>query len=479
MGYSLSDAELIELSLEAAAAGIRRKAFSALDYCEAFIARCEAAAALNALVSWDHGALRDAARAVDRGASPHGPLAGIPLVLKDNINTAVLPTTGGTGALRGFVAKADAPVAAALFSAGALLGGKGNMHELAFGITSNNAVTGAARNPYDPAMIPGGSSGGVAAAVAARMMPAGIGTDTGASVRLPAALCGLVGFRPTVGRYSGAGIVPISHTRDTAGPMTRSVADAALLDAIMAGDHSTGSPVKAKGLRIGLPRGYFYQNLDAEVATMAEKVIAALADAGVVFVEVDVDNLEALNGAVGFPVALYEFMRDLPAYLADSGLDLTMADILKGVGSPDVKGIVASQLGDQAMPAAAYLQALNVDRPLLKKAFAEYFSSNGVDAILFPTAPLPARPIGDDETVELNGGRAPTFPTYIHNTDPASNAGMPGISIPVGLTAAGLPVGMELDGPVGSDRRLLAIARAIEEVVGVRTAPPAVASKKQ
>ncbi|HEX5498512.1 MAG TPA: amidase family protein, partial [Thermomicrobiales bacterium] len=347
------------------------------------IARCEAAAGLNALVSWDHDALRHAARAVDRDGPSDGALAGIPLVLKDNINTAFLPTSGGTGALKGFVAKADAPVAAALFGAGALLGGKGNMHELAFGITNNNAVTGAARNPYDPTKIPGGSSGGVAAAVAARMMPAGVGTDTGASVRLPAALCGLVGFRPTVGRYSGAGIVPISHTRDTAGPIARSVADAALLDAIMAADGTALPGTTVRGLRIGLPRAYFYQDLDPEVARIASETLAALADAGAVLVEADVENLDALNAAVGFPVALYEFARDLPAYLQAGGLDLTMADILAGIGSPDVKGIVASQLGEQAMPAATYLQALNVDRPLLQKAFAEYFASKRIDAILF------------------------------------------------------------------------------------------------
>jgi len=474
----LANTELLELSLDAAASGIRTKAFSALDYSEAFIARCEEAADLNALVSQDHDALRDAARAIDRKGSFDGALAGIPLVLKDSINTTVLPTTGGTGALKGFVAKADASVAASLFAAGALLGGKGNMHELAFGITNNNAVTGAARNPYDPSTIPGGSSGGVAAAVAARMMPAGIGTDTGASVRLPAALCNLVGFRPTVGRYPGAGIIPISHTRDTAGPITRSVADAALLDTIMAADATPMPTMTVKGLRIGLPRGYFYRDLDAEVAKIADETIAALRDAGAVFVEADIENLDALNAAVGFPVALYEFMRDLPAYLRASGLDLTMADILGGIGSPDVRGIVESQLGDKAMPEAAYLQALNFDRPRLQKAFAEYFLSNRVDAILFPTAPLPARPIGEDETVKLNGRQVPTFATYIHNTDPASNAGIPGISIPAGLTTSGLPVGMELDGPGGSDRRLLGIGRAVEAAIGFKAMPPAIPATK-
>jgi mandelamide amidase len=440
------------------------------------IDRCEASSDLNGILPRDWESLKRAAKDFDARGPGSGTLAGVPLVLKDNINTRELPTTAGTGALTSFVPKENAPVAQRLFDQGALLGAKGNMHELAFGITSNNAVTGAARNPYNPSMIPGGSSGGVAVAVAQRMMPAGIGTDTGASVRLPAALCGIVGFRPTVGRYPGAGIVPISHTRDTAGPMTRSVADAVLLDAAMANEKAASEPVPATGLRIGVPRSYFYENLDPQVAAIASRALDSLADAGVELVEADIPEVGELNAAVSFPVALYEFMQDLPVYLAENNTGLTMQDVLAGIGSPDVKGLFGSLMGEEAMPEAVYREAIDSVRPKLQTAYAEYFSGHNLDAVIFPTAPLPARPIGDDETVELNGEQVPTFPTFIRNTDPGSNAGIPGISLPYDLTEDGLPVGRELDGPSGADHRLLAAAQAVESVFSFVPKPAAPAA---
>lgn len=469
--------DLIELSVVDAVKGLRNRSFSCREYVDALIDQCEASTALHGILPRDWASLSAAAADFDASPSTDGVLAGVPLVLKDNINTTGLPTTAATGALKGFVPKHNAPIAQRLFDAGALLGAKGNMHELAFGITSNNAVTGAARNPHKPSMIPGGSSGGVAVTVAQRMMPAGIGTDTGASVRLPAALCGIVGFRPTVGRYAGSGIVPISHTRDTAGPMTRSVADAILLDSVMASDGGEAARLEPKGLRIGVPRAMFYENLDPQVAPIAADVLDRLARAGVELVEADIADVAQLNDAVSFPIALYEFMQDLPAYLAENGLDLTMQDVFDGIGSPDVKGVFGSQLGDEAMPEAVYRQAMDVERPRLQQTYRDYFSASRLDAAIFPTAPLPARPIGDDETVELNGEQMPTFPTFIRNTDPASNAGIPGISLPAGLTSDGLPVGMELDGPEGADLRLLAVAQAIEPLLEARPKPAGLSAR--
>ncbi len=455
--------DLTELTILEALAALRGDKVSAREYAEALIERCDAQVGLNALVSCDWDALMEAAEEADAGL----PLGGIPLVFKDNINTAALPTGAATGALKNFVASGNAPVAAALFNAGALLGGKGNMHELAFGVTNNNAVTGAARNPYDPSMIPGGSSGGVAVAVAARMMPGGIGTDTGASVRLPAALCGIVGFRPTVGRYSGAGIVPISHTRDTAGPMARSVADVRLLDSAMAGRaRDRRAP---RRISLGVPREQFYGDLEPAVSDEAERVLDLLANSGIRLVELRVPALADLNAEVGFPVALFEFARDLPRYFAESGIGLSMRDVLNGIGSADVKAIFGAQIGKGGVPEEAYLHALNVARPRLQMAYHGCFEE--VDAMIFPTSPISARPIGDDETVELNGRRAPTFETYIRNTDPGSNAGIPGVSLPVGLTPGGLPVGMELDGPAGSDGKLLAVAERVEQIVGFSARP--------
>jgi Asp-tRNA(Asn)/Glu-tRNA(Gln) amidotransferase A subunit family amidase len=214
------DLDLFDLTITQALEGLAARRFSAREYAETLIARSEERKSLNALVSHDWDRLLEAAGKIDASGKAGQQLGGIPLCLKDNINTGILPTGAATGALASHVARAPAPVAKALFDAGALLGASGNMHELAFGISSNNGVTGAVHNPWNPDMIPGGSSGGVAAAVAARMMPGGVGTDTGASVRLPASLCGLVGFRPTVGRYPGEGIVPISATPAT--PRARS-----------------------------------------------------------------------------------------------------------------------------------------------------------------------------------------------------------------------------------------------------------------
>jgi mandelamide amidase len=462
-----------DLTLTQARDALARGDFGAREYAEALVARAREAAYLNAVAWSDFPGLLERAQAQDAAGAPRdarSALAGIPLLLKDNIDTASLPTTGGTPALRGRVPPKDAPVARRLFQAGALLAGKANMHELAFGITTNNAATGATRNPWNPALIPGGSSGGSAAAVAARIVPASIGTDTGASVRLPAALCGVVGFRPTVGRYPSGGVIPISRTRDTPGPIARTVEDCALLDGVMASQASALDDLSLAGVRIGLPRAHFFHGADASVLDVVESAIRTLAARGATFVELDVPRLEALNEAVGFPVALYELGRDLPAYLEEAGYGLTLADVAAAIASPDVAGIVRSQLGPQAMGRAAYEHALAA-RVELRAAYADYFARNALDAMLFPTSILPARPIGEDETVELDGRRVPTLPTYIRNTDPGSNAGIPGISVPAGLTAQGLPVGLELDGPEGGDRRLLALARAVERELPPMPAP--------
>lgn len=458
-------------TITTASRNLRQRRCSCCEYIEVLIGQCERSIVLNAFSShdWDH--LMDTARAVDDGTREAGFLGGIPLVFKDNINTRMLATTAGTGALQGFVASEDAPVARALLEAGALLGAKGNMHELAFGITNNNAVTGASRNPWDPMLIPGGSSGGVAAAIAARMMPGGIGTDTGGSVRLPAALCGIVGFRPTVGRYASGGIVPISHTRDTAGPMARRVADIVLLDAVMTGSTGQSRVRDPRGLRLGVAQGRFFEDLEDSVAKEAARVLDLLDDSGVELVDIDMSDVTDLDAAAGFPVTLFEFPGDLRRYLAENGLPYSLQDILDGIGSPDVRKIVAEQLSDTAVAEGAYLRARNVDRPGLQRAWAFRFDTVNVEAIIFPTSPLTARPVGEDETVELNGERVPTFETYIRNTSPGSVAGIPGISLPTGLAGNGLPIGMELEGPGGADVSLLEVAATVEDIIGFDALP--------
>ena len=436
---------------------------SAVEVADEVINKIGETGNLGAIAAFDPNAYRVQAEASDRRRAREeaGCLDGIPLVLKDNINTANLPTTGGTGALVGMIPAKDAPVAAALRREGAILAAKAVMHELAFGITSNNSVTGPARNPYKPSMIPGGSSGGTAAAVSARLFPAGLGTDTGGSVRIPSALCGVIGFRPSVGRYAAEGVIPISNTKDTIGLIARSMADIRLLDGVMANQSASESKSRdVRSLRIGVPRTRLWENLEPGVEKLADDCMTRLAAEGVTFVEEDFPEIWELNDNTGFPVALYEVMRDLPAYLEDAGYGISFDDLLAGVGSPDVKGILSSQKGDEAMPEAAYRAAIELHRPKMQQIYKGYFKNNRLDAVIFPTTPLTARPIGHDETVELNGNQEPTFPIFIRNTDVGSNIGAPGISLPMGLTT-GLPAGIELEGLPNGDDNLLTVAVSV------------------
>jgi mandelamide amidase len=462
------------LTISEAARAMQNGEMSAVSYAEALLAQAAKGAKLNAFIHFDAEHVRAAARAADarRAASASlGPLHGVPLALKDNLDTAELPTTGGTPGLRGHVPTRNAAVVQKLIDAGAITFGKANLHELAYGITNNNAGFGAARNPYDPSRIPGGSSGGVGAAVGARIVPGGIGTDTGGSVRVPAALCGIVGFRPTTGRWSQAGVVPISHTRDTPGPMTRSVADCVLLDHVVTGS-ATATPLPdLKGLRLGVPRAHFWSPLDAETGRLMEEVLVRLKDAGAVLVEADIADVGRLDGAAGFPIALYETVTDLDAYLAGHGLAMHYAELVAQCASPDVKGLLQSLVGEGAIAEATYRHALDVLRPQLQAAYRDHFRRHDIAALVFPSTPLPAAPIGDDETVTLNGEQLPTFATFIRNSSPGSVAGIPGISLPAARTAAGLPLGIELDGGENEDARLLAVAAAVERILPKIAAP--------
>lgn len=444
------------------------RALSCATLVDALIARSASAGALNAYTSFDAAALRAQALQADAriAAGERLPLLGIPIAVKDNVDALGFPCDAGTAALRGRPVAADADLVLRLRAAGALIAGKTGMHELAFGITNNNAVSGAVHNPWDLQRIAGGSSGGSGAVVAARLVPAAIGTDTGGSVRVPSALCGVVGLRPTVGRVSGVGIAPISTTRDTGGPMARSVRDCALLDAVLTGDATPLAVTSLQGIRIGVPRQPFWADLDSGVQAVAEAALQALRQAGADLVELDLPGVVEAASAAGFPIALFEFVRDMRHYLASRGRGITLEALIAGVGSPDVVGAVGGLLTGGGIPEAAYHQAL-AERQRLQSLYRDAFAQHRVEALVFPTTPRTAARIGEDETVELNGRQLPTFLTFIRNTDPGSNAGIPGISLPAGL-AAGLPVGLALDGPAGSDRRLLAIAAAVEAAL-----PPA------
>jgi Asp-tRNA(Asn)/Glu-tRNA(Gln) amidotransferase A subunit family amidase len=460
-------------------ASIRAKKISAVSAVRAALESAEQMKDLNAFIVLNRDGALAAAAQVDAGKMT-GALAGLPIIVKDNINTADLPTSGGTPALQNARPSRNAPSLQKLLDAGAIVIGKANMHELAFGITSTNlsSFAGPVKNPYDKTRIPGGSSGGTAAAIAARIVTCGLGSDTGGSTRVPAALTGTVGLRPSVGnggaqrRYYDANlVVPISHTRDTVGPMGRTVADVALLDAVI-----TGTPMASaeplRGKRLGIPAS-FWTGLDRDLESVAIAARAKLADAGVVMVDIDMPGLFEQNGKVSFPVALHEPVADIPAYLRASGIEgITLADIAAKVASPDVQGAFGAITAD--VFGAAYPDVMSVQRPALQKIYEAYFRDHKLDGILFPTTIAPA-PVIDMEKgsseMSVNGGApAPTFDTMIRNTDPGSNAGLPGLSLFAGMTAAGLPVGLEIDGPVGSDTKLLGLGLSIEAILG--SAPP-------
>jgi len=466
--------DFLELGAAQAASALRDGKTSASDYAEALIGQAEAHSGLNAFIHFDPEQVRTAARAADakRAAGRElGPLHGVPLALKDNIDVAGIPTTGGTLALRDNVPDRNAPVAQSLFDAGAICFGKANLHELAFGTTTNNAAFGATHNPYDPSRIPGGSSGGTGAAIAARMAPAGLGSDTGGSVRIPAGLCGIAGFRPTTGRYPGAGIVPISHTRDTAGPMARRIEDIALLDGIMSGGPTAVEPASLSGVRIGVPRRYFYEENDETVLHVVEQALERWRGYGIELVEVDIPDIQAAHEAANFPVILYEAIEDIGRYLRDHGMRIDFADVVAEVASPDVQGILRPLLDDAAIPRETYLKALNTHRPRLQRIYRDYFATHGLAAVAFPTTPLAAEPIGADQRSLEDGGGKPAFQKYDRNVSPASNAGIPSLSLPAGMTAGGLPVGITLDAPEHGDAGLLALGLAIEARDGPLPAP--------
>lgn len=461
---------LHDLTAVQALAGMRAGQFSAVDYVTALLERAGAFAHLNAFSHLDADLILSDARtsdAVRRSVGETGPLHGLAVAIKDNINVAGQPTTAGTPALRNHRPSGDAPTVTALRRAGAILFGRTNMHELAYGLTSDNAAFGAVRNPGDPNRIAGGSSGGSAAAVAARIVPVALGTDTGGSVRVPAALCGIVGFRPTHGRYSGEGIVAISHSRDSVGILARNVADTILLDQVLSGDSTDPEPVELADLKIGIPRAYFYDSLDPDIARLAGAALKALSTGGATLIEADIAGLERCNPDTGRPIVSGEVLQDLPRYLHEHTNGIRMEHVLAQVASPDVREIIQSQFdpANRADIMAAYQRATRISRPQLRERFQGYFDDHALDAIAFPTTRLPATPIGDSEFVDPAGAPTPLGPELVHNTGPSSIIGLPGLTIPAGRTPAGLPVGLEFDANGHQDGRLFSLALECERVV--------------
>lgn len=441
--------------------------FSAESCCRQLLDRCEAQRSLNAM-SWQAAApLLEQARKLDRvlaAGEPPGRLAGLPLAVKDNIDTPGFPTSAGNAWLRSDFPRRPAPVWRALEEAGALLLGKASMHELAAGATSNNPVFGRVGNPRAIDRIPGGSSGGTAAAIAAGLAPAGLGTDTSGSLRTPAAFCGIAALRPSTGSgraYSLEGIVPLVAAFDTAGPMARSVDDLVLLHEVIAGK-KVGPPPEAGTLRIGVPRGGLWEALAPAVDAVCVAALERFRAAGAALVEFDAGGL--VGEAVLCQIALGRLRRrsELRAWLAARGHDIPFDAFVDAIRSRDVRAIYVADADGDNDRAAGQAAILTRQLAVLGRRWLALMDRHALDAVAYPTTPVTApsaseaRGEPDDSIVHL-GARVPLGAIVSRNARFAAALGIPALALPAGCCADGLPVGIELAARQGGDEALLAL----------------------
>ena len=392
---------------------------------------------------------------VDRGL-----LHGVPISLKDNICTAGVRTTAGSRILSGSFPESDAPVVTRLKQAGAVFLGKTNLHEFAYGVTTNNPHYGAAHNPWDVSRIPGGSSGGSAAAVAAGLCYGSIGTDTGGSVRIPAALCGVVGLKPTIHRVDVGGVIPLSPSLDCVGPLARSAEDAAaLFQALIAqgalkrarASSRASAAQKLKRLnkiRLGLPREFFFDVISSEVEKAFENSLRWVRKLGAKTEDVSIpllNDTESAGNRIGWAEATH--------YHQQSGWFPSRA----GEYSEDVRARL--QAGTK-VTATEYLEAFDQRKDFIEQLRAAMESAK-IDALIVPTTPIAAPLIGE-ETTRVAGAEHPTRALLLRLNRPANLAGVPAISVPCDSTPAGLPMGVQFIGAANSEELLLEIARVFQ-----------------
>jgi aspartyl-tRNA(Asn)/glutamyl-tRNA(Gln) amidotransferase subunit A len=472
----MSDADLAFASIEEIAALIRKRKLSPVELTKLMLDRIEHLnPKLNGYITVTRDfALAQAKKAeselfAPRGRKGHrdrGPLHGIPISLKDNIYTKGIRTTAGSRILKDFVPLRDAEVWAKLQEAGAILLGKTNLHEFAYGATTNNPHYGPTRNPWDLSRIPGGSSGGSAAAVAAGLCYGSIGTDTGGSLRIPAALCGIVGFKPGIGRVSAESVVPLSPRLDFVGPLARNVADAALLlDPIFVRGKREPSPSsarkhpgKAATFRLGVPKEFFFDVISEDVYIAFHETVRSLQKRGAKVREVSIPHLaetEEAGNHIAWAEATHYHQQAgwFPARSADYG--------------EDVRGRL--EMGTK-VSATSYLKALEARDKFIQQ-FHLAMTDAGVDALVVPTTPIAAPLIGEEST-RIGEKDHPTRALLLRLNRPANLAGVPAISIPCGFTSSGLPVGLQLIGLHTAELGLLQIAHAFERVHPQTSRPP-------
>jgi len=404
---------------------------------------------LNAFIRVTADEARRQAHDADREmAAGHdcGPLHGVPISIKDLLDVRGMPTTAASRVREGHVAARDAATIAHLRHAGAVFVGKTNLHEFAFGTTNEDSAFGPARNPHDPSRSPGGSSGGSGASVAAGMALATIGTDTGGSVRIPAAACGIVGLKPSFGEVSIDGCVPLSGTLDHIGPLTQTVADASLVYHALLGDaHAMPpAPLPLHSVRLAIPRAYFLDLLDDEVRARFEEAVERLRRAGV-----HMDEIEIRHTADIASVYLHIVLADAAAYHAAT------LETMPERYTPNVR--IRLEMGRYIL-AEDYVRAL-AGREVLRREVDAALAQH--DALILPTLPIPAPPIGA-ASVPVGSKTEPVRNVMLRLTQPFNVTGHPAISIPSGRTSAGLPCAVQLVGCRMQTDALLKVALACE-----------------
>jgi mandelamide amidase len=462
------------LSAVDAVTAMRNGEISAERYARTLLDRADHLRDLNAFSTVDRELVLANAREADlRRASgrPLGTLHGLPLPVKDSINSAALPTGNGTRALRGYRPTADAEVLSRLLARGAILMGKTNIHELSYGWTSNNEVFGPVRNPYNPSRVPGGSSGGSAVAVAARMAPLAVGEDTFGSIRVPASMCGIVGFRPSYGRYPGAGIMPLTLDKfDQVGPLARSVADVVLFDTALTTDVGSVEPVPLRGARIGISPSYFLEGLDPEVRRVTDDALARIRDAGATVVVAELPEPLRNAVSVGSTLIAYETLPAIEGFLRSERTGIPFEQLLEQSSAGTQSVLRSFALPPNRPPLEAYQSALS-QRDEIQVVARQYFEANDLIAIAFPPIPLVAPVIGDEAEVSIGEERVPIGVAMTHRIALGTCARLTSLVLPAGMSSAGLPVGIEFDGPSGSDRRLLSLGLSLERALGSIAAP--------
>ncbi|MGR6901574.1 amidase family protein [Glutamicibacter sp. BSL13] len=382
--------------------------------------------------------------------------------VKANIQVQGLPTNAASPVYGGYRAPADALVVSILRQHGGRVHGLTNMHELAFGITSNNAVYGPVRNPYDRQRTAGGSSGGSAAAVAAGTVRMSLGTDTGGSISIPASSCGVVGFRPSTGRWPIDGIIGLSTSRDTIGVHTPTVAEASLLDNWISNTPPTPAPVARA--RLGLPAA-FHRDLDPDVARVLRRALKSL-EPHVHFVDVDLSPIIALTDRAQWDLVGWEAPRLLSAYLAaaeDLSPTRAWAEVVHRAASPDVRGILDSY-ASEPVDQRSYQQA-RLAMAAARERYARLMEHQRLDALFFPTMPALPQRVGEDHVVDHCGQPTALFPLMTRNVGPGTILGVPSVTLSAGRGSHGLPVGMTVQGSAHQDADLLALAGQLEPLL--------------